>query len=87
MASASVIGAHPGTPILSQLRAGGPVIPGLTLSGQDRTRSEHVPGCYGNPVYYGDEYYFYLWAGMHEPHRKVAGLVLSVLEITSLQAI
>ena len=23
-----------------------------------------------------------LWAGMHEPHRKVAGLVLSVLLIT-----
>ena len=29
MASASVIGAHPGTPILSQLWAGGPVIPDL----------------------------------------------------------
>ena len=70
---------------MSQLWAGGPVIPGLTSSG--RGRSEHMPGCYGNPVYYGDEYYFYLWAGTHEPHRKVAGLVLSVLEITSLRAI
>ena len=29
MASASVIGAHPGTPILSRLRACGPVIPGI----------------------------------------------------------
>ena len=28
-----------------------------------------------------------LWAGMHEPHRKVAGLVLSVLVITSSRAI
>ena len=84
MASASVIGTHPGMPILSQLRAGGPVIPGLTSSGWGWTRLEHVPGCYGNPVYYGDEYYFYLWAGTHKPHRKVAGLALAVLEITSL---
>ena len=72
---------------MSQLRAGGPVIPGSTLSGQGRTRSEHVPGCYSNKVYYGDEYYFYLSAGMHEPHQKVAGLVLLVLEITSSRAI
>ena len=28
-----------------------------------------------------------LWAGMHEPHRKVTGLVLLVLIITSLRAI
>ena len=72
---------------VSQLWAGGPVIPGSTSSGQGWTRSEHVPGCYGNPVYYGDEYSFYLWAGTHEPHQKVAGLVLSVLEITSWRAI
>ena len=77
MASASVIGTHPGTPILSQLWAGRLVIPGLTSSGRGRTQSEHVPGCY----------YFYLWAGTHEPHQKVAGLVLSVLKITSLRAI
>ena len=48
---------------VSQLRAGGPVIPGLTSSGQGQTQSEHVPGCYGNPVYYGDEYYFYFMGG------------------------
>ena len=48
---------------MSQLRAGGPVIPGLTSSGQDQTRSEHVPGCYGNPIRYGDEYYFYFMGG------------------------
>ena len=72
---------------VSQLWAGGLVIPGLTSSGQGRTQLEHVPDCYGNPVYYGDEYYFYLWVGTHEPHRKVAGLVLSVLEITSSRAI
>ena len=39
------------------------------------------------PSYYGDEYYFYLWAGTHKPHQKVAGLVLSVLVITSSRAI
>ena len=48
---------------VSQLRAGGPVISGLTSSGQGQTRSEHAPGCYGNPVYYGDEYYFYFMGG------------------------
>ena len=47
------------------------------------SQSEHALGCYGNPVYYGDEYYFYFMAGTHEPHRKVAGLVLLVLVITS----
>ena len=59
----------------------------LTSSGRSRIRPEHTPGCYGYLVYYGDEYYFYLWAGMHKPHRKVAGLVLSVLVITSSRAI
>ena len=87
MASASVIGSHQGTPILSQLWAGGPVIPGLTLSGQGQARSEHMPGCYGNPVYYGDEYYFYFMGRHARAHRKVAGLVISVLVITSLRAI
>ena len=53
---------------VSQLRAGGPVIPSLTSSGQGRTQSEHVPSCYGSPVYYGDEHYSSLWAGTHEPH-------------------
>ena len=48
---------------MSQLRAGGLVIPGLTSSGQGQTRSEHAPGCYGNPVYYSDEYYFYFMGG------------------------
>ena len=68
---------------MSQLRAGGPVIPGLTSSNRSRTQSEHVPGCYGYPVYYGDNTISILWAGMHKPQRKVAGLVLSVLIITS----
>ena len=35
---------------MSQLRAGGPVIPGLTSSGQSQIRPEHAPGCYSNPV-------------------------------------
>ena len=62
-ASASVIGTHPGTPILSQLQAGGPVISGLTSFGQGQTWSEHAPGSYGNAVCYGDEYYFYFMGG------------------------
>ena len=33
MASASVIGTHPGMPILSRLRACGPVIPGIPRFG------------------------------------------------------
>ena len=43
MASASVIGAHPGMPILSQLRAGGLVIPGFTfvLAGVGSDRCTH----------------------------------------------
>ena len=57
-------------PILSQLWAGGLVIPGLTLSGQGQTRSEHVLGCYDNPVYYGDEYYFYFMGGHAQASLK-----------------
>ena len=49
---------------MSQLRAGGTVIAGLTLSSQGQTRSQYMQGCYGNPVYYGDEYYFY-FMGRH----------------------
>ena len=71
---------------VSQLWAGGLVIPGFTSSGQVQTQSEHMSGSYGNPDCYGDEYYFSLWAGTHEPHQKVAGLVLSVLIITNSQA-
>ena len=70
MASASVIGAHPGMPILSQLWAGGPVIPGLTSSGRSRTQSEHAPGCYGYPGYHGDEYYFYFMGGHAQASPK-----------------
>ena len=54
---------HPLANHMSQLQAGGLVIPSLTSSGQGQTRSEHTPGCYGNPVYYGDEYYFYFMGG------------------------
>ena len=35
---------------MSQLRAGGPVIPGLTSSGQSQIQPEHAPGHCGNPV-------------------------------------
>ena len=49
---------------VSQLRAGRPIIPGLTSSGQGQTRPEHAPDRYGNPVHYGDESYFY-FMGRH----------------------
>ena len=56
MASASVISAHPGMPILSRLRAVGCglVIPVLTfmLTGDDH-RSGYMSGCYGNSVWDG----------------------------------
>ena len=55
---------------MSQLRAGGPVIPGLTLSSRSRMRSEHAPGCYGYPVYYSDEYYFYFMGGHTQASPK-----------------
>ena len=48
---------------MSQLRAGGPVIPGLTSSSQVQTWLEHAPSSYGNPDCYGDEYYFYFMGG------------------------
>ena len=72
---------------MSQLQAGGPVIPGLTSSGQGQTQSEHALGCYGNLFTTVMNTISTLWAGTHEPHRKVAGLVVSVLVITSLRAI
>ena len=53
MASASVIGAHPGTPILSWLQACRPVIPGIPrLAGVDPAR--YASGRYGDQVRYGD---------------------------------
>ena len=55
---------------MSQLRAGGPVIPGLTSSGQGGTRLEHASDCYGNPVYYDDEYYFYFMGGHAQASPK-----------------
>ena len=55
---------------VSQLWGGGPVIPGLTSSGQSRTRSEHMPGCYGYPGYHGDEYYFYFMGGHAQASLK-----------------
>ena len=68
---------------MSQLRAGGPVIPGLLRPARveygrsvrqvvTATRFTTVMNTISN-----------LWAGTHKPHRKVAGLVLSVLVITS----
>ena len=63
MASASVIGAHPGTQILSGLRACGPVISGIPrLAGVDPAR--YVSGRYGDQVRYGDGILF-LFAGGH----------------------
>ena len=69
MASASVIGAHPGTPILSRLWACGPVIPGIPrLAGDNPAR--YASGRYGDQVRYGDGMLFYLWAGSRTSHTK-----------------
>ena len=69
MASASVIGAHPGTPILSRLRACGPVIPEyLGLAGVYPAR--YASGRYGDRVHYGDRILFLFWAGSCTSHSK-----------------
>ena len=69
MASASVIGAHPGTPILSQLRACGPVIlEYLSLAGVDPAR--YASGRYSDRVRYGDGILFLFWAGSHTSHTE-----------------
>ena len=63
MASASVIGAHPGMPILSRLRACRPVIPGIPrLAGDDPAR--YASGRYGDQVRYSDGILF-LFVGGH----------------------
>ena len=63
MASASVIGAHPGTPILSRLWACGPVIPGIPrLAGVGP--ASYASGRYGDQVCYGDGILF-LFVGGH----------------------
>ena len=63
MASASVIGAHPGKPILSRLRACGAVIPGIPqLAGADPAR--FTSGRYSDQVRYGDGILF-LFVGRH----------------------
>ena len=61
MASASVIGTHPGTPILSRLRACRPVIPGIPrLAEVDPAR--YASGHYGDQVRYGDGILFlFFW--------------------------
>ena len=68
---------------MSQLRAGGPVIPGLLCpAGVEHSRNTRwvVMATRFTTVM---NTISILWAGMHKPHQKVAGLVLSVLVITS----
>ena len=63
MASASVIGAHPGMPILSWLQACGPVIPRiLRLAGVNLAR--YASGRYGDQVRYGDGILFLFVGGL-----------------------
>ena len=72
---------------MSQLRAGGPVIPGLLRpAGVEYGRSTRrvVTATRFTMVM---NTISILWAGMHKPHQKVAGLVLLVLVITSSRAI
>ena len=47
MASASVIGTHPGTPILSWLQACGSVIPGILSLRPELVRPWYTAGCHG----------------------------------------
>ena len=47
MASASVIGAHPGMPILSRLRACGPVVPGILPLQLELVRPWYAVGRHG----------------------------------------
>ena len=70
---------------VSQLRAGGPVIPGLSSSGQGQAWSEHEPGHSGNPVYYGDEYYFY-FMGRHTRASPKGGRSCSLCTLNYLIA-
>ena len=72
---------------VSQLQAGGPVIPGLTSSGQGLTQSEHYRIVMATRFTMVMNTISTLWAATQEPHRKGAGLVLLVLVITSSQAI
>ena len=70
MASASVIGTHPGMPILSRLRACGPVIPGIPRFGR---RSIRLGTCRVVTVTRSVtvmEYYFYFWVGSCTSHTE-----------------
>ena len=72
---------------MSQLRAGGPVIPGLLrqagVEHGRNTRRVVMATRFTTVV----NTISILWVGTHKPHRKVAGLVLLVLVITSSRAI
>ena len=63
IASASVIGAHPGMPILSQLQACGPVIPGIPQLARDDP-DRYALGHYGDQVCYGDGILFLFVGGL-----------------------
>ena len=63
MASASVIGAHPGMPILSRLQACEPVIPGVPRLARDDP-ARYASGRYSDQVHYGDGILF-LFVGGH----------------------
>ena len=70
---------------MSQLRACGPVIPGIPrLAGVNLAR--YASGRYGNQVRYGDGILF-LFGRAHALATPKGGLVLSVLSTTWLLAI
>ena len=63
MASASVIGTHPGMPILSRLWACGPVIPRIPRLARDDPAG-YASGRYGDQVRYGDGILFLFVGGL-----------------------
>ena len=63
MASASVIGTHPETPILSRLRACRPVIPEIPRLARVNL-ARYALGRYGDQVRYGDGILFLFLGGL-----------------------
>ena len=72
---------------MSQLWAGGLVIPGLTSSNGVKPGRSMRRVVMATQITTVMNTISILWAVTHKPHRKVAGLVLSVLVITSSRAI
>ena len=73
----------PSTSHMSQLWAGGPVIPGLLCPAGVKYGRNMCQAVMATRFTTVMNTISILWAGTHKPHQKVAGLVLLVLVITS----